>query len=213
MINFRHFRPYLALAAIGLLLAMAGCQTNRKISPWAHSGTIPAGSYVELHESLNIATRDDQVFIQDGKTAGPGGYTYGYDQYYPFCYFQVANIDSEPQIIQPGRFEITRIYLDETEFVQRSPIKIASSAGVSLDHGNLRLLADGDAGGGVRLIVETTVMDLSSQQQPSVKRLVCGGGFDLEPHANLPTLDDIDTVLGSIATLVRNVDQAGSKNR
>ena len=190
-----------------LLMVLSACQTNRKFSPRAHSGSIPPGSYLELHQPLTIAAGDDQVFIQDSKTVSSGGYSYGFDQYYPFCYLQVRNISKEAQTIQPGRFDITRVYLDETEFVQRYPTRLAASIGAGISHGKVGLIASGDADGGVRLIVETTVMDLSSASQPKVKRFVCGGGFDLETYADVATLEEIDAVLGDIATLVRNVDK------
>lgn len=208
MNNQYTLRPFILLTAMCLLMVLSACQTNRKFSPRAHSGSIPPGSYLELHQPLTIAAGDDQVFIQESKTVSSGGYSYGFDQYYPFCYMQVADISKQPQIIEPGRFEITRVNQDETEFVQRYPVKVASSAGVTLGHGDVRMLAGGGGdGGGVRLIVVTTVMALTSEQQPAVKRLVCGGGFDLETFADLPTVDQVDAVLGSIATLVRNVDK------
>ena len=167
-----------------LLLLAAGCQTTANRSPWASSGTIPAGSEILLHKPLVVPARDNQVFIQQNREK--------YDTYYPFCYFELRGITDEARTIEPDTFTINRVYRDETEFVQSQPIRVASLLHVSGAVGG---------SGGARLIVQTTVMDLHSDKQPSVRRLVCAGGFALEYYATPPTMQEITEILQGVAQL------------
>ncbi len=167
-----------------LLLGLTiGCQTTATRSPWASAGTIPVGSKLQLNKPLVVPARDNQVFIQQNREK--------YDTYYPFCYFELRGITDGPRTIEPDTFTISRVYRDETEFVQSQPIRVASLLHISGAVG----------GGGARLIVQTTVMDLHSDKQPSVRRLVCAGGFALEYYATPPTMEEITKILQGIAQL------------
>ncbi|GAB4294417.1 MAG: hypothetical protein Kow0096_10590 [Thiohalomonadaceae bacterium] len=44
---------------------------------------------------------------------------------------------------------------------------------------------------------------LASSQPPGVMRLTCHGGFDLPGAAQLPTLADMRTALGEVASIER----------
>jgi hypothetical protein len=166
-----------------LLVLTAGCQTTTTRSPWASAGTIPVGSKLHLHKPLVVSARDNQVFIQQNREK--------YDTYYPFCYFELRGITDEARTIQPDTFTINRVYRDETEFVQSQPIRVAS----------LLQFSGAVGSGGARLIVQTTVMDLHSDKQPAVRRLVCAGGFALEYYATPPTMQEITEILQGVAQL------------
>ena len=191
MNNIKRIAALLVFTTV--LAALSSCQRTYVHSPWASRATIPLGSEVRLLQTLTIPPNDNQVFIQEGNTAPTSaGITYGYDQYYPFCYFELHGLSKEARTIEQDTFTITRVYRDETEFVQSKPAQVAS----------LTLIAGSDGDSGARLILQTTVMDLRSDKQPAMRRLVCGGGFDLEPYASPPTMDDITGILKGIAQLV-----------
>jgi hypothetical protein len=194
MKNIQRFAALMVFLAV--LVPSSGCQKTYVHSPWASRATIPVGSELRLLQPLTVPPNDNQVFIQDGNSAPTsGGITYGYDQYYPFCYFELHGLAKESRTIEKDTFTITRVYRDETEFVQSKPVQVAS----------LVLIAGSDGDSGARLILETTVMDLHSEKQPAVRRLVCGGGFDLEPYASPPTIKEVTEVMQGVAQLVTTV--------
>jgi hypothetical protein len=47
----------------------------------------------------------------------------------------------------------------------------------------------------------TTVMDLHSEKQPRVRRLVCGGGFEFENFAEPPTMKEVSEALQGVVIL------------
>jgi len=155
---------------------------------WARQYGIGAGSAVVLNQPLVVATGSHQAFIQGGM-AVPNKvfpFTGGYDQYYPFCYFELRQSAEQSLTIQPGRFTITRVRLEETEVVSLTPVRVASAD-------------DGD--GGIELVVQALIMELSSQLQPEVEKLVCAEGFDYAGQEELPVLSHIIETLGPVATL------------
>lgn len=128
--------------------------------------------------------------MQEGSTEFEKGLFGGYNDYYPFCYFELDDIAKTEQFIEPDTFTVTRVYRDETDMIVQAPPRVASLISVG-----------GDADYGINMIVQTTVMRLHSSRQPKVKMLVCAGGFDLPPFARLPTVEEIRLALGNIATL------------
>jgi hypothetical protein len=180
------------LLLIALLGLLSGCQTNATRSPYATRGSIPAGSSIQLLKPLTIPAKDNQVFIQDGQATSSSGYNYGYDQYYPFCFFKTHRISKKPQTIHADSFTIQRVYYYETEFVQTKPVRVASLIPVTWIASETY----------VSPIVLLTVMELSSDKQPFVKKLVCGGGYDLPQFAKLPTIQQIHGVLGELGNLI-----------
>jgi len=188
-----HSRQAGWLVVLLLLLASAGCQISQHRVAWEKVYGIPVNSSISLQQSLTIRPRHTQVFLQDGTAIYSRGWVSllsGYDQYYPFCYFEVADISDSEQTISGDTFIITRVYRDETDIVQARPTRLTS-----------QIMVGDDAVGGFRMIVKTTVMRLSSDKQPEVKMLVCGGGFGHEPFVELPTVDEIRHTLGDIARL------------
>jgi len=165
-----------------------GCLSTQARISWENTYGIPVNSTVSLLQPLTIPVQDTRVFIQHGKAVYSQGYIYGYDQYYPFCFFEVQNIAEVEQTIQADNFTITEVYRDETEFVQTTPTRMASLI-------NVNIVND------LALIVQTMTMRLHSDRQPGVNKLVCAGGFDSPPFAELPTIKEIEEALGDIAQL------------
>ena len=165
-----------------------GCLSTQARVSWDNTYGIPANSTISLLQPLTIPAQDTQVFIQYGKAVYSSGYTYGYDQYYPFCFFEVQDIAQAEQTIVADNFTITEVTREETEFVQTTPTRMANLITVGADYT-------------IPIIVQTTTMKLHSDKQPQIKKLVCGGGFDHPPFAKLPTIKEIEEALGDIAQL------------
>jgi len=180
-------RLAISLLLVSMLL-LSGCISQQARVSWQKTYKIPVHSSISLFQPLTIPARHTQVFLQDGKAVYSSGYNYGYDQYYPFCFFEVHDVIETEQTISADRFIITSVHREETEIVQTKPIKLASLI-VSNDYDT------------ASLIVQTLIMRLHSDKQPGLKRLVCGGGFDSQPFAELPTIEQIEHTLGDIAKL------------
>ena len=173
-----------------LLLFLTGCATHR--DAWNQVYGVPVNSTVHLLQPLTIGIRRNQVFLQDGNIAEPRSFyvvSKYYDQYYPFCYFEVPYSSSSPQTIEPDSFTVTAVYQDETDVVTAPSSRLMSIPSI------------GGEEGGARSVALLTVMRLHSDKQPHVKQLVCTGGFELESWAKPATLKEIDHALGEIARL------------
>ena len=153
---------------------------------WSIDG-ISKGSRIILLESLSIAAGDYRVFVQHGAATGNGLYSASpdYNQYHPFCFFEIRSPSDLQQTIFPGEFEIIRVTMQETEFVQAKPVKFASSLQLA---------------GSLSPIAQALILKLRSSTQPSVEQMVCADGFADPIYAKLPTLEQIKKVLGKLAT-------------
>lgn len=155
---------------------------------WRSEYGIGKGSRVALHIPLTINALGHQVFIQGGEVKKDHALSYNlsYDQYYPFCYFEIRTPSSQTQTILPDEFEITRVTADETEVVQLGPTRVASSMGFD---------------GSPSQIVEILILELYSKTQENVEQLVCADGFNDPPYVVMPTLKQVRDTLGQVATL------------
>ncbi|GMQ97215.1 MAG: hypothetical protein BMS9Abin15_0918 [Gammaproteobacteria bacterium] len=155
---------------------------------WRSEYGITHGSKVILHMPLTIGARNYQVFIQSGevKNDKPSSYNLSYDQFNPFCYFEIRASSDQTQTISPDVFEITRVTVDETEIVLSRSIQVAQ----------LFNLADIPSN-----IVEVLILELRSETQVNVKQLVCADGFADPSQVVMPTLKQIKDTLGQVATL------------
>ena len=155
---------------------------------WQSGYGIGKGSMVVLHVPLTIDVLGHQVFIQGGEVRKDYAHSYNlsYDQYYPFCYFEIRTPSNQTQTILPGEFEITRVTADETEVVQQGPTRVASfmSSGRALSQ-----------------IVELLIFELHSKTQMNVEKLVCADGFNNPAYVVMPTLRQVRDTLGQVATL------------
>ena len=185
-----------------LVILISGCDTTRHRDAWNQIYNIPVNSVVHLLQPLTIRPRHTQVYIQNGTTDHPKrffGLFTGHDEYYPFCYLEVADISKSPQTIEPDTFAVTAVYQDESEIVTNGSGRLLSPP----------TIGNGDGDYGIIMIARLSVMQLHSDQQPQVKKLACTGGFAAEQRARLPTLEEIEQVLGEIARLDTDTGEAG----
>ena len=177
------------IAYLILPLVLIGCATGSSMVKWNSIYGVPVNSTVSLLQPLTIRVRDTQAFLQDGiRIQGQS-----YDQYYPFCYFEIYTLASAEQTIEPDVFTITAVSREETQIVQTAPIKLAS-------------LIAFNVGGARSMTTQLTIMRIHSEKQPDVRKLVCAGGFDDTHDTELPTIQEISHALGDIAKLniIRN---------
>lgn len=181
-------KQIIILTSIFMLTGLSGYPVMAYDSGPSQYG-IAEGSSVTLHVPLTIEARGHQVFIQGGEIKKEKTYSYSsaYNEYYPFCYFEINSPSNEVQTILPGEFVITRVTTGETEIVQSTSTQVAS----------LLYLA----GGTPSQIVEILIMELRSTSQPNVEQLVCADGFNDPGEVVMPTLKQIRDTLGQVATL------------
>ncbi|TNG00376.1 MAG: hypothetical protein EP297_03870 [Gammaproteobacteria bacterium] len=166
---------------------ITSCQSTTAYKNWAEQYEVPVGSKVTVNEPLTIPSRKVRAFLQDGTQTSQRRFTSGYDQYHPFCYFEVRNLVSHEQTIEPDTFTITRASRETTRIVH-------------VEEGTMTGLSSGN-GGGLTHIIELNIMRLESKSQPDVTRMVCASGFDEPSKVRLPTIDEINQALGKHATL------------
>ena len=179
-------RTILLIIALSFITA---CETTTAYKNWSELYVIPVGSTVTLNETLSVRPRHTQAFIQDGEQAYQRTFLRGYDQYYPFCYFEVHDVVDREQIIDPDTFNIIRLSREQTDIVQAYPAQLSG-------------LSAGDDDGGPPYIVDLNIMWLESSSQPHVKKLACASGFADPFDARLPTIEEIQHTLGQVASLV-----------
>ncbi len=177
-----------ALLFSGPFLSACGPPTIRDT---ASQSQVPIqGGTLELHQEMVIPARRTRVFFQDGRQLS------GINEFQPHCQLRVRNISDQPQTVQPDRFRIESVFGIETTIVSRDPVLLASVSPT--------LIAGSGGGGGNGdddPLMYAYFMSLQSDKQPQVSFLVCGGAFAAPAFADQPTLQDIQTAMGALATL------------
>ncbi|UQB42166.1 hypothetical protein JX580_10990 [Thiomicrospira microaerophila] len=177
-------------------LTLLGCShfdTPRK------SEIQPGHSFV-LNQAVEITPGSTRRFIQQGKFTTRSGF----DRQQQHCRIEVRTLSEQSQIIQPDRFEITRVRFDSERIAETRPVMLASNIrlGIGFSFGT-QLGFNNDA---PPETMELIAMDLYSEHQPDVMRLVCAGslsdGHPIDyPHNLRPGLHQIKLILGEIGQL------------
>jgi len=171
------------LPLVGSLLGCAGADRPDPDSPfWLP----PVGTLVDLHQALTVPPPAARLFVQRGELTSSGGH----DQYYPSCNFELEKISEQPQVIEPGRFSVVRVWGQQGDYVQQLPGRQAGA-----------LLADNQDAGST-MVIHQVHMRLASKQQPDVRNLSCRGGLDDPWLARPPSVDEMREALGEIADIV-----------
>lgn len=190
--------------ASALALALVACQTTSHVgdedSPYY---VVPVGSRVILNRQLTIPPDRAGVFLQDGQVVAPG-YTGQLRSYYPHCKFEVRRPMPTAQTINPDEFVVTRVSRQWASAVDSGMLQYAAVnrdmlRPVAAKDGRRRV-ADSDQDSGPNIRAFVTTMELGSDRQPHVARLVCAQwGY---PHEDRHvTIKEIRRALGDLATL------------
>lgn len=166
-------RPVLILCAC---VVLGACQTA---DDGAQARHIPAGSALELHQTLSIPPDRVSVRIQDGKLQD------SVDQYRPNCKFEIRTMASVQRAVRPDRFEIQRVR------------RFAEGVLAGLTTAGIGLFGDGPS-----YTPYITELYLHSDRQRDVLRLSCQHWQDPAwVEAAHVTVPEIRAALGPVFTL------------
>ena len=170
------------------LLMLAGCQ-SLTLDYYQTPGQLPpAGSSIELHQTLEFQVGYSRSFIQFGKAIN-------FEQLrvrYPHCLFYRYEPPEALQTlreVQPDRFVITDAW-----------VSTDLAAGLPVFSGSMIKTLGGFDGDGPSSQTLTTTMRLESPAQPEIIELRCSI-FTIPYLNNYLTLDEIINTLGEVATL------------
>lgn len=176
-----------SLRATLLLVAatLSGCQVLVRESDTGAWVDIPPGSTLTLNRAITMPKDRARVFFRGGRVSAMGA-SLG-----PSCGLEVRRIDREAkQSIPAGTYPITR--------VQAYWAQVAAIEARSLIRFRLAQATDG---GGNPMVQEGYHLWLDGGPDSNVMRLTCLGMLDDLPDARPPTLAEIRSALGGLATL------------
>ena len=175
------------------LVFLLGCQTAKIGDPSSPYYPPPRGSAVILNSDLEIPPETARIFLQRGKIYG----YHGFDRYFPWCYFELETVKNTAQILSVDTFEVYKVVSRTERVVENGPIHLA---GVRIQFGTDLLLSKGGSDGPS---TETAVVQmwLRSEKQAQIRKLVCGGAEENPAIVKAPSIEQIRTALGEIATL------------
>lgn len=173
----------LFLVVLSGALVIAGCQTTGdEKEPFAHR-LIKPGAVLVLERAVTIRRDSTTVYIQDG-TAGAAANTSR-----PYCTFEVNTLMEKPRQIVPDRFAITRVNWGTSQIQAQRAVMVAQLGG--------------DSGMPMHLYYRTE-LNLSSERQPDVTRMICevdrveAGGMSFQSYL---TLSDVRSTLDGLFRL------------
>lgn len=174
--------------------ALAGCQAleeNRAAYSRLHD--IPAGSTLELHAPVEIPADKRNVYIQNGEHVA----YWHLDQWYPYCELILRGLPAHERQVHPDTFVIERSqrYYDMHGDV-RAPMLAGLGVGFEFGVG----AANGGDDGGPSPWLYITELQLRSQRNPAVEKLLCGHLQD-PPLAEYLTIDQVRKAMGDLFTL------------
>lgn len=164
-------------------LALAGCQPAylqdgkpNEASPYFE---IPVDSKFVLRRELTVPPFQRSVFVQDGKTLA----FQNVDQYSPYCAFTVHTQRATTQTIKPDTFVVTHVSRQYYYSLAMADAQVAQ-------------VMQGEDGDSWHVLA--TVMELQSQAQPDVVRLICAAWGLPQNRSNVT----VQTVRGSLGDIV-----------
>ena len=179
-------------------LTLSSCAVQTPISLM----DIQAEEVFVLQTPITIPPNKSRSFIQFGKLTGGS-----FDRSEPHCRIEVRNLSELPQTIQPERFVITQVNIDEEMIALRNqPIQLAM-----YDTINPTTMTDAlpqnflALGGGYERpeTMDMVHLYLQSKQQPNVYRLTCSGSLSNgtmadAPRSYRPQRKKVQQILGKV---------------
>jgi len=172
------------IAAVIVTFLLAACQVvPQKYDENSPFTKVPNNSRLTLNQALTIAPYGLKAYVQNGQIS------YGPNQYYPFCKFEVREVKEISQIVEPDQFEITKVR--QASGLMAGLNRHALIAGRSFDSGD----------GKPSPILYATQLFLNSPRQPQVYKLSCGHLQDPGLEARHLSINQIREALGGVFTL------------
>ncbi|MGB5305630.1 MAG: hypothetical protein WBO57_05280 [Gammaproteobacteria bacterium] len=174
--------PRLVISLLLIVLGLSACQTGM-LKPSQLFHVLAGGEFI-LHQDVTIPPGRVRVAFQDGALV------HGVNEFYPRCELEVMKFSEAPQTVPAGTYRIGKV-VGMTNQVKQADgnIMLASSISTGLDMGS------------AQWIMEAYRMTLHSDQQEDVLILSCGGAYNYPFRARYPSLQEIQTALGAIATI------------
>ena len=172
---------------VGLAFLLASCASLESSSVASPHYTYPAGWVAQLNQPLTIPRDAATVRLQRGEIVPRNSV----QEYQPYCVVELNTVSPEPQILEPGRFEVWRVTRSvDTIAAAPSPfIKAALVADVS----------------GPSFLYYKTEFHLRDPAQPNLRSMTCAWNQmapGSHPFMRHLTLDEIRSALGSWITLI-----------
>jgi hypothetical protein len=175
----------LPVAFLLLISILSGCAAMAPADPEASYYATPrAGSRVEVREALN-ASPGTRVSLQHGRLLPARDLV----TWQPYCQFHVLRAREqlhEPLVIEPDTFIVTRAYRQKDV--------------VGLESVQYAFLEEGSTDNSPSQRMMSTYLELSSDLQPDVFRLVCQVWDDPYFYNHL-SIRDIEESLGELVRL------------
>lgn len=177
------------MKAIGLTLAvlLAGCAGLESADPASPHYAYTAGWTVQLNQSLTIPAGAATVRLQYGRIV-PRNSVQEHD---PFCIVELETVAAEPQVLQPGRFDVWR--------VRRSVNPVTAAATSPL------VKTGHDDDGDPSFLYFVTEFRLRDPNQPALRGMRCAWNQMAPVNRMLMrhlTLDEIRGAVGGWITLI-----------
>ena len=167
---------WIALAAV----LTTACQTTS--APDNGAPTLAPGASVKLNQSLTIAPEQVGAYLQSGRVVSAKEV----QVYQPHCKLELRTRAQEARQVQPDQFVVTRV----SRAVYYHSVQAPSPRAVA------RKVSDGPS-----FEVYTTQIDLGSERQPGVSRLLCAHWEVPPPYGRHINLGEIQRALGEVITL------------
>jgi hypothetical protein len=172
---------------LSLLFILAGCGTAARFGVDSPYYDYPSGVRFILNQPLEIPADSATVRMQFGKVVARNGV----QEQEPYCIFEISAVSLEPQRVDPGAFNVTR--------VQRSTSTIASGESLPVS-GFVRVSMNNDSGGPTNYYYKTEFY-LHSDAQPGALMMTCQSNQNYTPLKRYLTVAEIRQALGDIFTL------------
>ena len=173
---------------IGLVLLLGGCVGLESADPASPYYAYSSGWTVQLNQPLMIPADAATVRLQYGRIV-PRNSVQEQD---PFCVVELNTVRAEPQILQPGRFEVWRVTRSVSPIAAAVPTPFIK-AGFAVDDDTPAFL------------YFKTEFRLRDAAQPNLRGMTCAwnqmapGNRGLMRHL---TLDEIHSALGDWMRLI-----------
>ncbi len=191
MVNINKFLASMPLIAVSMLSSCA-------LQPPTALMDIQAGEIFVLQTPITIQPNQSKTFIQFGQLTGGS-----FDHSEAHCRIEIRDLSELPQTIQPERFVIKQVNIDEEMIALRNqPIQLALNDSIipptMNDISSTNMLAYQSPE-----TMDLVHLYLHSKQQPNVYRLTCSGSLSNgsladAPRSYRPQRQQIQQILGKI---------------
>lgn len=159
-----------------LIIAIAGLVTSCAGTSRTAVFIPPAGSLVELNEEISVGPRS-RIFIQNGRVMERSGVSV----VSTYCHFSLDPPGTGPDhTLRPDSFQVAKSY-QRRDYASSENLQYAGRAGSD------RTLS--------------TIMELTSGNQPEVTRLTCSR-WGMISEDGWPTIKEMQTALGNMVRIV-----------